>query len=278
MAKRKLSMSIIVLIVAATTLISGTYAWFLVGGFAELFDLGFDVIEAQGGIQIQGSKGTAFKTKGGESTDWGAYLDRTNFNDGEILAEDGKYDPVSSPDGVTFHKVGLEGNYFKSLTPKAGTDYNDFTIKVRSDNDQQINAVMKISMEGDQEALNAARISVTYDGETKIYAANDSSANALNTDSIPDTTVYDTNGDCIIDSGDDGYSGSYVAGQSCTRLTDSGSGKYEVEHALNAIPANTSYKTIAVRIWIEGNDDDCTGEKLSQKHLGVTISFGSAEE
>ena len=278
MARRKLSMSLIVLIVAATTLVSGTYAWFLVGGFAELFDLGFDVIEAQGGIQIQGSKGTAFKSKGGESTDWGSYLDRTNFNDGEILAETGKYDPVSSANGSTFYKVGLEGNYFKSLTPKAGTDYNDFTIKVRSDNDQQINAVMKISMEGDQEALNAARISVTYDGNTTIYAANDTSASAVNTDALPDTTVYDTTGDCIINSGDDGFSGGYVATQTCTKLTDSGSGKYEVEHALNNIPANTGSKTVDVRIWIEGNDADCTGEKLSQKHLGVTITFGSAED
>ena len=276
MARRKLSMSIIVLIVAATTLVSGTYAWFLVGGFAELFDLGFDVIEAQGGIQIQGSNGSAYKSNGGERTDWGSYLDRTNFNDGEILAEEGKYSPVSSADGAVFHKVGLEGNYFKSLTPVAGTDYNDFTIKVRSDNDQQINAIMKISMEGDQEALNAARISVTYDGSTTIYAANDTSADAVVTDSLPDATVYD-NGNCIIDSSDTGFSGSYVSGQTCTKLTDSGSGKFEAEHALNAIPGNTGSKTVAIRIWIEGNDDDCTGEKLSQKHLGVKISFGSAE-
>ena len=75
MAKRKLSMSLIVLIVAATTLISGTYAWFLVGGFAELFDLGFDVIEAEGGLELQGSAGTAHESKNNDKWGFSSLID-----------------------------------------------------------------------------------------------------------------------------------------------------------------------------------------------------------
>ena len=117
MAKRKLGLSLIVLIVAATTMVSGTYAWFLVGGFAELFDLGFDVIEADGGIEIQGSAGHAYATaeEGAASVPWGAYLQRDCFAEGELIAEGGKYSPVSSADGAAFTKVGLEGGYFASL-------------------------------------------------------------------------------------------------------------------------------------------------------------------
>ena len=277
MAKRKLSMSLIVLIVAATTLVSGTYAWFLVGGFAELFDLGFDVIEAGGGIEIQGTKGNAYKQKGDTTTvDWGAYLDENNFNPGSdiLVKETGKYTPVSSANGADFKKVGLEGNYFKMLgEAKPGVDYNDFYVKIRSDNDQTVNAKMKIVLSGDQEALDAARISVTYNGATTIYAANDTSCQAVTSD-IPDSTVYDSNGDAIVSSGDTGYG--YVSAQSCTKLTQDGS-NYQVEHDLPNVPAKSSSATINVRIWMEGNDSDCTGEKLPQKQLNVKITFGSAE-
>ena len=90
MAKRKLGLSIIVLIVAATTMVSGTYAWFLVGGFAELFDLGFDVIEASGGIELQGSAGHAHAgaEDGAAQVEWGAYLQRDCFAAGELIVVD----------------------------------------------------------------------------------------------------------------------------------------------------------------------------------------------
>jgi len=77
MARRKLGASVIILFIAAITLISGTYAWFLVGGFASLFDIGFDVIEAQGGLLLQGSAGTAEEG----STDWGSVLGRVDFTE-----------------------------------------------------------------------------------------------------------------------------------------------------------------------------------------------------
>ena len=278
MAKRKLSMSLIVLIVAATTLVSGTYAWFLVGGFAELFDLGFDVIEAGGGIEIQGTNGDAYKSNGGEKVSWGSYLDFDNFKPGtDILVKDtGKYAPVSSANGSSFKKVGLEGSYFKMLSGGAqpGVDYNDFVIKIRSDNDQTVNAKMKIVLSGDQDALDAARISVAYNGAAPtIYAANDTSCEAVTGD-IPDSTVYDSNGDAIVSSGDTNYG--YVSAQTITKLTQDGT-NYQVEHDLPNVPANSSSADIAVRIWMEGNDSDCIGTKLPQKKLNVKITFGSAE-
>ena len=276
MAKRKIGLSIIVLIVAATTMVSGTYAWFLVGGFAELFDLGFDVIEAGGGIEIQGSAAKAYVAEGGEasSTGWGAYLDRDCFNEGEIIAADGKYAPVSSADGSTFTKVGLEGGYFASLTPEMGKDYNELRIKIRSTTAEAVTARINVALTGNDnghEAVNAARISVTYAGNTTIFAVAGDSTQAVTTSEIPAATVIDSEETQGVVS---------LSSQSVTELTASAAdaNKYEGTLELANVPGNTGSEEVIVRIWIEGNDTDCTGEKLSAKHLAASISFGSASE
>ncbi len=284
MAKRKLGMSIIVLIVAATTMVSGTYAWFLVGGFAELFDLGFDVIEASGGIEVQGSAGHAYNSEDDTaSVDWGAYLTRDCFNADEILAADGKYAPVSSVDGSAFTKVGLEGGYFASLDPARGVDYNELNIKIRSTTTEAVNATMNISLTGDDQgntdAVSAARVSVTYGGQTTVFAMAGDSTYAVTTDNIPAATVKDSNNNSIIDS-DEASGAVSLSAQTVTELTpsDADPTKFEATLPLDNVPGNTSSADIVVRIWIEGNDTDCTGEKLSAKHLSAKISFGSTSE
>ena len=283
MAKRKLGMSIIVLIVAATTMVSGTYAWFLVGGFAELFDLGFDVIEAGGGIEIQGSAGYAYMSEdGADQVSWGSYLTRDCFNPDEILAADGSYAPVSSANGTSFTKVGLEGGYFASMTPAVGQDYNELKIKIRSTTTEPVNATMNIALtglDGDNAAVEAARVSVTYNGTTTIYAMNADGTQAVTSDNIPAATVKDSNNNSIIDSAEAAGNVSLSA-QSITALTQSqaDANKYEASVPLNNVPGNTSSAEVIVRIWIEGNDPDCTGEKLSAKHLSAKITFGSTSE
>lgn len=286
MAKRKLGMSIIVLIVAATTMVSGTYAWFLVGGFAELFDLGFDVIEAGGGIEIQGSAGHAHMgAEETETVEWGAYLQRDCFAEGELIAEDGSYSPVSSADGAAFTKVGLEGGYFASLTPEKGSDYNELTIKIRSTTTETVDGTMNIALTGrdnDNAAVEAARVSVTYKGETTIFAMVDDSAQAVVTNELPAATVKDSNNNSILDSEDTNFNGSYVSTQNIVgQLSPSGAdpNKFEGTLPLSQISgSDTTGDEIIVRIWIEGNDADCTGEKLSAKHLSAKISFGSSSE
>ncbi len=284
MAKRKLGFSLIVLLVAATTMVSGTYAWFLVGGFAELFDLGFDVIEAEGGIEIQGSAGHAYATSdaGAQQVAWGAYLQRDCFAEGELIAEGGKYAPVSSADGSAFTKVGLEGGYFISQTPTKGTDYNEMTIRIRSTTTEAVDARMNIALtglDGDNAAVSAARVSVTYKGDTTVFAAAGEATQAVTSDNIPMATVMDSNNNSIIDS-DETLGVVSLASQAVTDLTQSAAdaNRFEATLALPQVSANTGSDEIVVRIWIEGNDTDCTGEKLSAKHLSAKISFGSSSD
>ncbi len=284
MAKRKLGLSIIVLIVAATTMVSGTYAWFLVGGFAELFDLGFDVIEASGGIELQGSAGIAYATtdEGAASVSWGSYLRRDCFAAGELIAEDGKYSPVSSVNGSAFTKVGLEGGYFASYTPEKGVDYNEMTIKIRSTTTETVDARMNIALtgrDGENEAVSAARVSVTYKGATTVFAMAGDATYAVTTNDIPMATVMDSNNNSIIDSAETQGVVSLSA-QSVTELAQSAAdaNRFEATMDLPDVAGNTGYDEIVVRVWIEGNDTDCTGEKLSAKHLSASITFGSSAD
>ena len=284
MAKRKLGLSIIVLIVAATTMVSGTYAWFLVGGFAELFDLGFDVIEASGGIELQGSAGIAYATtdEGAASVQWGSYLRRDCFAAGELIAEGGKYSPVSSANGSAFTKVGLEGGYFASYTPEKGVDYNEMTIKIRSTTTETVDARMNIALtglDGDNAAVSAARVSVTYKGNTTVFAMAGDATYAVTTNDIPMATVMDSNNNSIIDSSETQGVVSLSA-QTVTELAQSAAdaNRYEETMELPGVAGNTGYDEIVVRVWIEGNDTDCTGEKLSAKHLSASITFGSSAE
>jgi len=282
MAKRKLGMSIIVLIVAATTLVSGTYAWFLVGGFAELFDLGFEVIEAEGGIELQGSAGHAYTSasEGAEKVEWGAALQRDCFAEGELIVEGGKYSPVSSADGEKFTKVGLVGGYFESDTPEKGVDYNEMTIYIRSTTAESVDARMNIALtgrDGDNAAVEAARVSVTYKGNTTIFALAGDPTSAVTTDAIPMSTVEDTNGNSIIDSAETKGAVS-LAPQTVTELTASAAdaNRFDATLDLPGVSGSAGSDQIVVRIWIEGNDTDCTGEKLSAKYLSAKITFGSS--
>lgn len=284
MAKRKLGLSIIVLIVAATTMVSGTYAWFLVGGFAELFDLGFDVIEASGGIELQGSAGIAYATtdENASSVQWGSYLRRDCFAAGELIAEDGKYSPVSSANGSAFTKVGLEGGYFASLTPEKGVDYNELTIKIRSTTTESVDARMNIALtgrDGENEAVSAARVSVTYKGNTTIFAMAGDATQAVTSNDIPMATVMDSNNNSIIDSNET-QGVVKLEAQSVTELSQSAAdaNRFEATMELPGVSGNTGSDEIVVRVWIEGNDTDCTGEKLSAKHLSAKITFGSSSE
>lgn len=288
MAKRKLGMSLIVLIVAATTLVSGTYAWFLVGGFAELFDLGFDVIQASGGIEVQGSAGTAHK--GSETTlsdtGWGNFLARTDFTATDLLPTDGKYAPVSTANPAGgFYKTTNDGKYFQPDDPTAtvGQHYNRLGMKIRATGDAEGAATMTIKIstrEGNTEtsALPSARVAVVYDGRTEFFGLADSSTlYGLNANPALNT-IEDNNGDSIINPDENG---SILTTYNLTAMTATDSAnEYQGTFNITNIPSDTAGKDITVFIWIEGNDPECTGEYVKPgSGLSVKIEFtGSTSE
>ena len=91
--------------------------------------------------------------------------------------------------------------------------------------------------------------------------------------------VMDSNNNSIIDS-DETQGVVTLEPQTVTELTVSAvdANRFEATMALPQVSANTGSDEITVRIWIEGNDTDCTGEKLSAKHLSAKISFGSSAD
>ena len=272
MAKRRFGLSIIVLIIAAATMVSGTYAWFLVGGFAELFDIGFDVMEATGGVELRGSA---------TDSTWDVKLERDDFADGQIIAVDGKYAPVTSSNGVDFMRVGVEGDSFIVLTPTAGVDYNDFTLYARSTTEAPVDVNMKIVISGDEDsdATAAARVAVTYNGTTTIYALNESGATYAVTSSFTDGSITDDNSNRIIDSSDTGNGAAGLSAQAITDLDATGIIEGGSAISLQDVAAVSGQSEIRIKTWIEGNDADCidVGENaIPGKNFSVKISFTTA--
>ena len=308
MARRKLGASVIILIIAAITLISGTYAWFLVGGFASLFNIGFDVIEAQGGLLLQGSAGTAEEG----SSDWGSVLGRVDFEEKSFIAEGGKYKPVSSMDGDTFVSVQLKDGEFTSdgMVPSKENSsvtqicYNDFSFKIKSDaeeivGDETSGAYVQIELNGDKfnedgtvtkneedplGAAVAARVAITVDGVTRVYSVDGQTYYAVTTPfagSIADTDEAALNeGNRIIDSDEDTGN---VAGLSSpanygSLTTEDGT---VTKIYLGSIPASSSAgKDVSIQVWLEGNDPECVdfaNNTVAGKSLMANISFGIDE-
>lgn len=311
MAKRKLGASIIILCIAAVTLISGTYAWFLVGGFAELFDIGFDVIEATGGIFLRGDAGTY----GGGKTDnggWGNSLEREDFSGMSFIVQGGRYKPVSSNNGTNFISVTMEGDKFicngiapsKNAAGVAAEDicYNDFTFAIKAVGEEipvgtNTGAYIKIKLSGDKYddagnletedktgAAPAARVSITNDGATTIYSFDGEGYNAV-TSTFESGSIIDNSTPAqnyIIDSADTGYENAGLASVTSPKLMDEDGN--EVKIYLGNIPgfdANSGNgKNITIRIWLEGNDKDCIAfgdGAVAGKSLLANISFGVDE-
>ena len=301
MAKRKLGASIVILCIAAITLISGTYAWFLVGGFANLFDIGFDVIEAGAGIEIRGDRSGA---------EWKNELPREDFTDFSFIAEKGRYKPVSSTDGKSFVAVSMENDEFiaggpgnpKSKTTEGVTAedicYNDFTFYIRSTGEEQVGgSYLTIELSGkgidpetgeaiepengepDMGAAVAARVAVTIDGETKLYAAKaEPNAQAVTTN-FADGTIKDTEKDQIITSADTGYAAATLVDAVPIVLKDENGSLLHID--LGNIPANSDAtgKEINIKIWLEGNDKECVdqGENtIAGLNLTTQIKLASA--
>ena len=308
MAKRKLGASVIILCIAAITLISGTYAWFLSGGAANLFDIGFDVIESDGSLLLQGDAGTY----GGGKTDnggWGTELDRPDFTAMSFIVEGGKYRPISgsnfSQTAARFVVVNLENDVFTSsgMAPsKADASdasnicYNDFTFRIKSGGDEIVGssnagAWMTVDLTGEKKnadtgeldntdsgdisAANAARVAVTIDGTTTVYSIDGESYQAVTTAFGNEITdAGDKNR--IIDSSEDTSGSASLAAPGSYAALKSGDTLQKIY--LGNIPNNASSgKTVTVRIWLEGNDKDCVDfadRTIAGKSLMSKLHFG----
>ncbi|MGN0636310.1 MAG: hypothetical protein ACI4I5_08820 [Acutalibacteraceae bacterium] len=304
MAKRKLGTSVIILMIAAITLVSGTYAWFMVGGFASLFNIGFDVIQAEGGILLQGDAGTSNKG----TAQWGDKLEREDFTINSFIVSGGKYLPISSTNGVDFKSVNMKDGKFINggqVTTKAtATDpnqmhYNDFTFKMKSDGavvsgGDAFGAYMTISLSGDKEAEDgtitpgtgaetAARAAVYVDGVLKgIYSSDGESYSAVTnyiTDGIiVDTVIADGRGNQIIDDGDTNAANAALVPVTTKSLVDEANDATKI-YIGKDLPESTSTDgvTVNVKIWLEGNDKDCVDKganAIAGKSLMAVVNFG----
>lgn len=288
MQKRKISASVIILFIAAATLVSGTYAWFVVGGFANLFSLNNNVIQSGAGLEIQGSAHNGFKET----------LEFTDFADGDLLKNDGTgfYTPVSlmnkasvASSDAQFVRVGLNGDTFSAKDATKGTHYNDFTVDLRQDKagvapadvEMKIRISGSVGTNGEVNPTEAGRVAVTVDGTTTVYALNDTSDNYV-TAIFADDTITDTQADRVITSADNGAGSASLSPQTVVKLTDTGvkdDGSNE-GIIIPDVPDQSGSKTIKVQTWLEGNDPNCVdldGQSIESGAFVIDISFTVVE-
>ena len=74
------------------------------------------------------------------------------------------------------------------------------TIKIRSTTTETVDGRMNIALtgrDGDNAAVDAARVSVTYNGTTTVFAKTGDTTYAVTTNDIPMATVMDSNNNSI---------------------------------------------------------------------------------
>lgn len=326
MNQRKLSFSLLIIMISVLLLVSGTFAWFLVGKLAQLGDLSFTVIDSGEGVEIQGSGGTAYISADDNPenltlTEWGKMLKLENFKDGEFLpvagdgdAVAGTYSPVSpasfrTAEGETsqFIKVGVRDRRFVSSEAVAAQHYNDFSINLRSETETPVDVEMTINIHPAEDArvdaTTAGRVAVTYNGETRIFALNDSGTMNVVSRTFPNDSIADSNDNRIIDSNE---GSSVLTSRNITKLeigeddTDGevkivctgnmvdASGNYIDNegnvvstgrgYILEGVSGNKGYSTIYVQTWIEGNDPDCvdfSDRSIASGSFIVDIGFSA---
>ena len=346
MNQSKLRFSLIIILVAVSLLVTGTFAWFAVGRLASLGSLSFGVIGAGDGVEIQGSAGSAYIMEDENNpenltlVEWGKYLQLDNFKNNEILKPDsgtsedntaGVYVPVSpsqfrlSETGVTkFIRVTVTDDVFSSQEVSSKPDdpentsaqyYNDFSINLRSETSNAVNVEVHVNIhaadgavsassarDGDiVDATTAARVAITYNGETRVFARNDSGSTYVVSSTF--TSINDSNGNRVIDTNENS---SVLSNLNVTKLevaeTDEdgrpqiictgnmvdSSGNYidndgnEVAsgrgYILNNVSNNNGFSTIYIQTWIEGNDPDCVdleGRSISNGSFITDISFSA---
>lgn len=236
----------IITAIAITLCIGSTMAWFAIGSRARMNGM---TVRISGGD----TGGIVLATTGK-----GTYTDNLTISN-ETL----NLNPCTTADGINFFTVsngvsangstdgavcGLSGTNTESVS---GAEYiNEFWIYAKSSTEAEYGSliVSDIILTGDGagDFINAAlRVSVTYNGETKIYAPSESA-----------TAEY--------------KSISAVTGNLVSISTNALGETFE-----SGVTAD--YKQIIVRAWYEGQDESCTSENRASASgdVGITIEFAA---
>lgn len=236
----------IITAIAVMLCIGSAAAWFAVGSRAKMNGMTVRIAEGESG-------GIVLCTSGK-----GTYTDFLT-----IEAETVDMLPCTTADGENFFTVkdGVSANgtsagevdrfSVETVESVSGTEYiNEFWIYVKSsDATEYANLSVSdiiLSGNGAEDAISAAlRVSVTYNGETKIYVPLESS-----------TTAY--------------KSISNVTGNPVTVNTNQLGEPFESG-------VTGSYKQIIVKAWYEGQDSACTSENRANTtgNVNITVEFSA---
>ena len=245
MKKRSLIAAIAMLIVSAVVLTSATYAWFASGSTATVTAISGNVQNSDGSILLSADGGTT----------WLATIGEGNFTQA-TLAKAANYTPVDVDPRTTTPVIlggALTSGVWTKGTAAAGTDYTEFSFKVKTTVDVATVTCTPAFATG--VAFGYAAVIV----DDHIYVYGSAANRTYNCFESSITTANDTNANDIIDAGD----------TACPTLN--------TVTATN--PGTITFSTTAgdpvdvrVLIWAEGQDAACTGT-VAQQAIGIGFSF-----
>ena len=271
MKKRSLFAAVAMLIVSALVLTSATYAWFAVGGDADISAISADVCEAGSGVQLKTTATSAKWVNSLADTDFGA------AGSSDSLASE--YKPVSSAAGTAFKAYNLQtGNIYAEDTGTITGYYSTYFFYVGTVADgDSVDATLKIS--GDAAA--AARVAVfvkpagvsswTDQSVTSYLYSGQAESNTCYAVVESVSGVEDTVRNDIMD-GTTETPSTNLAAQSITSEADDSTGATFTITTPGQIGA-TNNAMVKVVVWLEGNDASCTAINVAEKDIATEWSF-----
>ena len=248
MKKRSLFAAVAMLIVSAVVLTSATYAWFASGSNAYVESISATITNSDGSILLSADGGTT----------WLSTIGQGNFTNA-TGSFSSAYAPVSVTPAATPIVVGgqLDGSNFTGAAATAGTQYTQFTYKLKTTVDANVTCTPAFST-----AVAYGYALVIVNGTTYLYG-NDTTRTYYPIATAADPTTIagvDSNNNFVMDSGD----------TSCPTL-----GGIQQPTNAGSIAISTTANNpvdITVLIWAEGQDLACNGTVNAQE-IGIAFSF-----
>lgn len=250
MKKRSLVAALAMLVVSAIVLTSSTYAWFASNATATVSDISATVTNNNGSLTVAASGTYAaneIKKTAITASDYDFGRTSNTLNPVSMSMDSG---------APLFNKVSFEEGAFTNITGAAeNADYITYQFKAEYVNGADKTATIEISPSFTRGADFLYGIVKVTANNTATYYFYNSADSYEPVKSMTSSSVVDTNGNSIIDSGDTGY----VQGDMgvTTGATIAESGKAVTLMTVDA--QTTAEATVDVYIWAEGQDAQCQG-------------------
>lgn len=266
MKKRSLVAALAMLVVSAIVLTSSTYAWFATSSAATVDKISATVTNNKGALTVQAT-GTNAANNTKKTT--------LSSNDYKNLATYLQPVTLYIDSAVNVNKVDYDASAFSNFAAATkNTEYLYYEFNAEYVNGGENAATVVITPEFTTEAQFCyGLLAVTLDSTTTYYVYDAAGGSYVPLKALSSTVSDDGNVANIVDEGDTNYSAADMADVITTKATSKTSGDQFELMSVDAGTTKTAH--IAVYVWAEGQDQQCSGI-VSSAASSFNFSLGLA--